>query len=239
MGARRHLRALNYYGSKAAAASRYPRPLFPRIFEPFCGGAGYALRYRHFGVVLMDKNPDVVGAWRFLIRAQPSDVLALPLLEPGEEVPSGIDEGARLLIGFSVMMYGARPQSRMTPCAARVPASFWGERRRAAMAALAGQIKHWSVTCGDYAEMPNEIGTWFIDPPYAGVAGSHYEHHSGLIDYAALGAWCRSRSGQAIVCESPDATWLPFAEHHEHASAPTADVVGRRRSREGMWTNGR
>jgi hypothetical protein len=40
------------------------------------------------------------------------------------------------------------------------------------------------------------------------VAGRAYKYHD--IDYPALGEWCRSRSGQVIVCENAGAEWLPF-----------------------------
>lgn len=30
------------------------------------------------------------------------------------------------------------------------------------------------------------------------------------MDFDALATWCRSRTGQVIVCEQQGATWLPF-----------------------------
>lgn len=230
-------RALNYYGSKVQSAHRYPAPQFKTVIEPFAGGAGYSLLHREHDVILFDLNPDVIGAWRYLIETPGSEIMRLPLLQPGDAVPLDLPEGARLLIGWSVMMCGARPQRTLVPAAARVPSSFWGESRRAGLAQIADTIKHWRAFLLGYSDLCNALDvTWFVDPPYQGNAGSHYVHGSNLIDYYDLAAWCTSRAGQVIVCEGPDATWLPFEAHHEHASAPTSDVKGRRVSTEVIWT---
>jgi site-specific DNA-adenine methylase len=238
-------RALNYYGSKVSSAHKYPAPQFRTIVEPFAGGAGYSLLHgRDVGstrrdVVLFDLNPDVIGAWRYLIDTPGDEVLRLPLLQPGDAIPLELPAGARLVIGWSAMMCGARPQRLLVPAAARVPSSFWGESKRRALAQIADTIKHWHAFVLGYEDVVNALDvTWFVDPPYQGAAGSHYVHSSAAIDYADLAAWCTSRAGQVVVCEGPEATWLPFIAHHEHASAPTADVVGRRVSTEVIWTRG-
>lgn len=234
----RSIRALNYYGSKVQAAHRYPAPQHDLIIEPFAGGAGYSLLHRTRNVILVDKSEDVIGAWKYLIRTAGAEILKLPLLEPGEAVPGDLELGARLLIGWNVGMNGARPQGNLVPCAARVPSSFWGESKRRALAGLADTIKHWKAFCIGYEALPNRAATWFIDAPYFGVIGSHYLHNSAGIDYDHLGNWSHSRRGQVIVCEGPGADWLPFRSHHDHVSAPTADVVGRRRTMEMIWTKG-
>jgi hypothetical protein len=74
--------------------------------------------------------------------------------------------------------------------------------------------------------------TWFVDPPYE-VAGRAYRFHD--IDYAHLGDWCRSRSGQVIVCENAGANWLPFRPFRT-----IKGLEGRRggkKSVEVIWTN--
>jgi hypothetical protein len=231
-------RAFNYYGSKVAAAHRYPAPKYGKIIEPFAGGAGYSLRHRRLDVLLIDKNPDVIGAWQFLISTPGWEILRLPLLSPGEQTPSDLPDGARLLIGWANMMCAAHPQFALVPSAGRVPASFWGVRRRQSMALIADSVKHWTTRVGDFTDAPDDEATWFIDPPYQGPAGSCYPHSSKFIDYPALASWCRTRRGQVMVCEGPDARWLPFAEHHVHVSAPTHNRPGRRRSSESLWTGG-
>jgi hypothetical protein len=241
----RPVRALNYYGSKVQSAHKYPAPRNALIVEPFAGGAGYSLHYgRGKGsdrrdVLLFDLNPEVIGAWQYLIATPGAEILKLPLLRVGEGIPQDLDPGARLLMGWSLMMCGAHTQSVLVPSATRVPSSFWGESKRRNLADLADEIKHWRAFVAPYWALPHEVSaTWFVDPPYQGRAGKHYTHNSSSIDYAHLAAWVHSRPGQVIVCEGPDADWLPFERHHEHASAPTADVVGRRVSTEMIWTRG-
>jgi hypothetical protein len=231
-------RALNYFGSKVQSAHRYPAPRHATIVEPFCGGAGYSLCHRTHAVELRDVNPDVVGAWRYLIETPSAEIMRLPLLAPGESVPSDLEPGARLLIGWNVGMNGARPQGNLVPCSARVPSSFWGESKRRNLAALADQIRHWRVTLGSYEEAPDIEATWFVDGPYFGRVGAHYPHGSEAINFRHLAEWCRSRRGQVIVCEGVGAEWLPFEAHHVHASAPTHDRPGRRRSTEVLWLGG-
>lgn len=233
----KRIRAFNYYGSKVRAAGNYSPPRFRQIVEPFAGGAGYSLAHRTHDVVLIDLNADVIDAWRYLIATPAADILALPLLQPGESVPADLPRGARLIIGWSVMLCGASPQGNLVPAAARVPTSFWGESRRAALASLSCEIRHWQAFRLGYRDVPNtdDDATWFVDPPYFGRAGSHYPHGSDAIDYAHLATWCKTRRGQVIVCEGPDAKWLPFRASHDHAAAPTADIVGRRRSVEMVY----
>lgn len=103
------------------------------------------------------------------------------------------------------------------------------------MAQLADEIRHWRISYGDWFATPDVEATWFIDPPYRGKAGACYPHGSDGIDYGGLSTWCRRRRGQTIVCEGPNADWLPFAPHHTHIAAPTADVIGRRVSSEWIW----
>jgi hypothetical protein len=93
-------------------------------------------------------------------------------------------------------------------------------------------IRHWRITQASYLDIPNEPATWFIDPPYE-VAGRAYRFHS--IDYPALGDWCRSRSGQVMVCENKGANWLPFRPFRT-----IKGLEGRRggkKSVEVIWTN--
>jgi hypothetical protein len=72
-------------------------------------------------------------------------------------------------------------------------------------------IRHWRVTEGDYTKSPDVRATWFVDPPYI-LAGKDYRSgcSSKNLDYATLGAWCKSRKGQVMVCENAGASWLPF-----------------------------
>lgn len=112
------------------------------------------------------------------------------------------------------------------------PGSFWGARVRETLAAQVECIRHWRIYNCSYEDCP-DVGpaTWFIDPPYQ-RAGKHYAYGSEGIDFDALGGWCRSRTGQVIVCENDGADWLPFRH--------LADVKTTRagyRSKEVIWTN--
>ena len=62
-----------------------------------------------------------------------------------------------------------------------------------------------------------------------------YKHPSTAIDFPALGAWCRSRRGQVIVCEAAGATWLPFRPFASIKSF--GNGVKSRTSAEVIWTN--
>lgn len=229
------IRVLNYFGSKTRSARLYPPPRHATLIEPFAGGASYALAHPDRRVVLIDSNPDVADAWGWFCGASPAAVMALPLLRPGEPVPARLSRGARLLIAWATMVSGARPQFQLAPCATRVPSSFWGAARRARLAALQPAVAHWLVICGDYRSIANTKATWFVDAPYHGDLGRHYGP-AGL-DYAELGAWCRERKGQVIVCEKPNATWLPFAPLYTAPAQPRGKV-GRPQSVEAVWVGG-
>ncbi len=69
----------SYFGSKVGAAAKYPEPRHDLIVEPFAGAAGYSVRHHHKQIELFDASPTICGVWRFLIRAKPADILALPL----------------------------------------------------------------------------------------------------------------------------------------------------------------
>ena len=68
-----------------------------------------------------------------------------------------------------------------------------------------------------------------MDPPYH-HDGSHYVY--AVVDYTALGRWCRELPGQVIVCEQEGAGWLPFRPFMSAKSSPAKRV-----SREVIWTN--
>jgi hypothetical protein len=81
-------------------------------------------------------------------------------------------------------------------------------------------IRPWTVLNIGYEDIDDELGnlraTWFVDPPYwvppdeQGTRGDGYRHGASGIDFDHLGAWCRARRGQVIVCEQEGAAWLPF-----------------------------
>jgi hypothetical protein len=233
-----------YYGGKYRAAPHYPKPRHRSIVEPFAGSAGYSLRYHEHNVILVERDPLLAALWRYLVRATPRDFARLPDVGPWESVDDlKIPEEARWLIGFWLNKGAAGP--RKTPSAWMRsnlrPNSYWGPAIRHRLVAQAGAIKHWIIVEGEYTAAASTLraeghrrATWFVDPPYEGAAGRLYRHD--VIDYDALGRWCRSRPGQMIVCENEGATWLPFRPFRSIKSTPGAR--GKGHSREVIWTKG-
>jgi len=218
---------LNYYGGKHATSHRYPRPEYPTIIEPFAGSAGYASRYHDRDVILVEKYARLAAVWRYLIGASEREILALPLLAPGETLDDHVwacAEG-RDLVGWNVQKGTYTP--RLSPsswsvgdAASGSENAAWSASRRARTASSAAKIRHWRIIEGDYTDAPDVAATWFVDPPYE-IKGSYYPHGSDAIDFPALGEWCQSRQGQVIVCEQVGATWLPFVPFSASRSAST------------------
>lgn len=175
--------------------------------------------------------------WRWLIAVRPAEVLALPPVESVDDLPSGASAGARVLVGFAMCNSTHHPSRNLSSgLKARVGngwAEGWSVEMRARVAAQVDAIKHWRVIEGDYTAAPDIEATWFIDPPYNNKAGSHYPCSSKAIDYPELGAWCKRRRGQIMVCENAGADWLPFRAFATLRRG--LNKVGG--SREVIWTN--
>ncbi len=223
-----------FYGGKWRDTPRhYPPPEHDTIVEPFAGSAGYAMRFPSRRVVLCDKDPVIAGLWRYLISVSSHEVLSIPDVPDGGTVHDmNLTQEQEWLVGFWLnrgVVHPRRSPSKWMREKLR-PGSFWGERVRNTIAGQVDHIRHWRVHECSYEECPvNDDATWFVDPPYQ-RAGSHYRHGSKDIDYQHLSEWCRSLSGQVIVCENGGADWLPFS--------PIASVKTTRRgarSREVMW----
>jgi hypothetical protein len=207
-----------FFGGKFRAAKKYPRPKYGRIVEPFAGGAGYATRHHQLDVILCDVDPILYGVWHYLTRVSRAEVLALPLLIAGEDVQTltHIPQEARWLIGFWLNKGMTAPCRTLSAAAAGMVESgrsavYWGAPVRERIASQVEYIRHWKVVNDSYAEASNFPATWFVDPPYQ-KRGVRYRFGSKGIDYTALGAWCRARQGQVIVCEQHGADWLPFED---------------------------
>lgn len=227
-----------YYGGKWRAAPRYPTPQHRTIVEPFAGAAGYAMRYPDREVILVERYHTVAEIWRYLIRVSADEIMAIPETDDVADMPAWVPQPARWLVGFSMNSCASTPRRTLSAGrrelrAQRRQFEGWSAAMRARVAAQVGAIRHWRIIEGDYTLAPDIRATWFVDAPYEGRPGSHYVHGSPKIDYAALGAWCRRRGGQVIVCEAEGASWLPFS------SFGTTHGVGAARSREALWTNAR
>lgn len=241
----------SYFGSKWRLAPRYPAPAHASIVEPFAGSAGYALHYPDLEVTLVDLDPVICGVWSYLIGASRSDLLALPLIEPGQSTDDlACCQEARWLIGFWVSSAAERPRKRLTSWGLRYASQFWCDGIRARIAHSVERIRHWRVIHGPFATAPAARATFFVDPPYVGKSrvakitgggiasmrpvGDRYRFGTRRVDYGELATWCRTRRGQVIACESLGATWLPFSHLvSAHAACPG------HRSEEAIWTNAR
>lgn len=205
------------------------------MLRPFFGFYGYAVRYSARKVVLVERDPQIAGVWRYLLRATPAEIRRIPDVPMDgsvDDLPSDLPQEGRWLVGFWLNRAPSRP--RRSPSAwmrsGVRPGAFWGERVRETIASQVDAIRHWRLIEGDYSEAPDIVATWFVDPPYKG-AGRHYHHGPAGIDYASLGAWCRARRGAVIACEAGGADWLPFR--------PLRDIKTTRpgaRAIESVWT---
>lgn len=205
-----------YYGGKYRAAPMYPAPAHKIIVEPFAGAAGYSLRYPDHDVILIEKYHVIAEIWKWLITVKPDEVLSIPLVTSVDALPSWVCQAARDLVGFSMNAACTAPCKTLSSGkkwlieTGHSPNEGWSEKRRARVAEQVEKIRHWRVFEGSYDRIGlSEPATYFIDPPYQ-RAGIYYKHSSRDLDFTALGAWCRSRHGQVIVCENEGADWLPF-----------------------------
>jgi hypothetical protein len=231
-----------YYGGKFRAAPRYPAPQHETIIEPFAGSAGYSMRHPARRVILIEKYPVIAGIWRYLIAVSPEEVMRIPDVEHVDDLPTWCPQEARDLVGFWMSSAVASPRRALSKGQRFLREKHgnmmtgWNANTRERIASQVAFVRHWRVIEGDYTDAPNVPATWFVDPPYNNHAGAHYVHGPNAIDFAGLGAWCRSRRGQVIVCENEGADWLPFRFFAQFKGGVTGSGIGVG-SREVVWTN--
>jgi len=224
-----------YFGGKFRAASRYPKPLHRTIVEPFAGAAGYSLRYPDLNVILVERYAVVAEMWRYLIAVKPDEVRRIPCVEHVDDLPSWVPPGGRWLVGFTMNAATDYPCKRLSAGRIKLRSmgrifEGWSEAQRERVASQVESIRHWRIIEGEYTDAPSVEATWFVDPPYVNMTRT-YKHGNDTIDYRALGAWCRVRHGQTIVCENEGANWLPF-----RTFATLKPGVNGHGSREVIWT---
>jgi site-specific DNA-adenine methylase len=228
-----------YYGGKYRIAPKYPAPQHRMIIEPFAGSAGYSVTYPDRDVVLCDLNEKVCGTWDYLINANESDIRSIPVgFETVDDLQ--VPQEVKWLVGWwcnKGTTTPAKSPSKWMRDRIR-PNSFWGSTIRERVASQVQHIRHWKVFHGTYQDLGDwdDGATWFVDPPYDNKAGSHYTHGSKGLDYQHLASWCRSRTGQVMVCENDGADWLPFRPFLLAKATPGKQKEGRC-SKEAIWTN--
>ena len=161
------------FGSKWQLAADLGPPQHDHVIEPFAGGAGYSTRWEPKRVTLIERDPVIAGAWSYLIKATPEEILRLPVqvneiaeLENNRKVP----EEARNLIGFWLNSGVAQPAKRRSqwarwPCLA---ASYWGRTVRLQIASQVPKIKHWRIIEGSWENAPDAVA--HIDPELSDAA---------------------------------------------------------------------
>jgi site-specific DNA-adenine methylase len=194
----------SYYGSKSKIVDYYPPPKHKRIIEPFAGSARYSLKYW--------QNDVLLEVWNYLKNASEQDILKLPELKIGESLDNytQLSDIEKKFLGFVIAKGGSSPRKKASMFATsrspgRTETAMGFELKKTAKNLF--KIKHWEIKLADYNELLNEEATWFIDPPYQ-FGGHVYRYNK--IDYTALSEWCKTRKGQAIVCENTKADWLSF-----------------------------
>src|ERR1041385_2114521 len=101
-----------YYGTKFSLVKYYPRPMYPKIIEPFAGAAAYALRHWESDVLLVDAYPAIVGIWEYLKTCRPEQILSLPVLKRAESVEDykWTCESEKALVGFCIGSHVQMPR---------------------------------------------------------------------------------------------------------------------------------
>lgn len=204
-----------FFGSKHRIAKYYGAPRYGGGIEPFAGSATYCVYWEPKHVLLIDRDPFIVEAWRWLVKATPEEVMALPVHFASTD-DLDLPPGAKYVIGFWLNKGGVHPNKKPGKWFEKYNADgqcrVWGESAKIRIASQVDKIRHWKVEQGDYTTAPAWEAHWFVDPPYT-VAGHRYR--GAQPNYADLAEWCRSRQGFVQVCENEGADWLPFERFRE------------------------
>jgi hypothetical protein len=219
-----------YYGGKWRLAKRLGPPQRDRVIEPFAGSAGYSCFWEPKKVSLIERDPLVVGVWRFLKRSSPAELMRLPSnISHVDELPPRVCQEARSLIGFWFNHGLPAPALRRSNWARnpRYAAFFWGETIKLRLASQVQRIRHWKIVQGTWDQAPDVEAHWHVDPPYQNPAGRVYRYNG--VNRRELAKWCKRRRGFVQVCENDGAKWLRFEPlsivHTHRARGYSAEAV--------------
>jgi hypothetical protein len=165
----------------------------------------------------------IVKIWHYLQAASEKDIMGLPELTYKQSIKDfDLSEPERLLMGFLVARGVAHTQYIVQQFS-DIPTA------KKQIASQLFKIRHWKIQQGDYANIPNERATWFIDPPYQ-VGGHQYTMSNKTLNFTELATWSQARNGQVIVCENTQANWMPFLPMTKMTGAYNTTT-------EALWTN--
>jgi hypothetical protein len=204
-------------------ARYYPTPKFNTIIEPFSGSAAYTcfhlLKDPELNAILCDKDDNVAEAWDFLLKCSEDDIINYPKPKIGE-------------YAYDFLIKTCSVSNASSKCikmkyTERIDEVFEIQKRRILkFLNIRSRIifKH-----GEYSDLENIEGTWFIDPPYQVLTtsntpfsnGDGYSKDCGTcnINFQKLANYCKERKGQVIVCEKEGANWLPFVEFKKNKTS--------------------
>lgn len=212
-----------WFGSKWSSAKHMPKPVFKALTESHAGGAGWALNYSDYQVLLIENNEHLHYLWSWLINvANERLVREIPINIPeGTDIRKlGLSEGQALLLKnwqrtnnvgdcWTISAWGNKPGQ-------------WTANTRARVAEEVQAVKHWVIRTS-YPWWLDRDRSVLVDPPYL----YNYKYRSKPIDYANLAKRVREAQvhNQVIVCEAvcpktgavPD--YLPFKPSHEQVTS--------------------
>jgi hypothetical protein len=217
-----------FYGGKYKLALLLGKPKCDHVIEPFAGSAGYSTYWEPPNVTLVERDPVIFGVWKYLQGASKHDIARLPsrVLHVDADLPPGVCQEARWLIGFWLNHGLSRPQKSLCNWGRTNQGNFWSANIQRRIIRQLEQIRHWTIIEGSYEDAPDIEAHYLIDPPYYRAGKSYKFNH---IHYGALAEWCVSRKGFVQVCEAEGAPWLPFEQlaiqPNHHATEYTAECV--------------
>ena len=198
-----------YYGAKHGLARGhrakhpYPRPHHQLVVEPFAGSAGYTCHHLPSDALLNDADRLVVDTWHRLQTMTRADLDALDLTLAGDRSTEPILDSLAGSNGWTDRSQAVTSRMRHD----------WHAHVRERVARTVGRCRAWTITHGDYRDLPDVEATWFVDPPYQShtIAGGHA--------LQARSRRHRLRRARGVVPVAPrsgdrlravPATWLPF-----------------------------
>lgn len=202
--------AFSYYGGKGMLAGKYPKPKHKKIVELFAGGASYALRYYKHDCILVDKNKNLVAAWKFIQRPNLQQLKKIPEhIEPGTKISDfgEVDPGFEFILRAAANV-GTAGQNKKMETITKIGAIHFFKNTVLKVLYWTDKIQHWDIRNGSYDNFDFGLATYFIDPPYQNDAGKLYKFGAKTIDYDHLKQFVLNLFGQIIITENHKSHWV-------------------------------